>query len=118
MSSQLVLGEVLVDALDAALEYAEEAFDGVGVNRAVGRADAFALAVTGHAVFGELAANAEIVTGFVGHQLSLPREVVHDDRGQRREADVVHDRRAGAASLAGNESQHLDLVVEGVRQSA
>src|SRR6266849_6422874 len=47
---QVIVRAVLIDALHAALEDREEAFDGIGVNGRIERGDIFALAVSGEAV--------------------------------------------------------------------
>lgn len=58
---QMLLAAVQIDALHAALEDAERAFDGVGVDDGGGVPDVLALAVVGGLVSGEGLADADVV---------------------------------------------------------
>ncbi len=76
---QVLLGAVLVDALHAALEDAEVAFNRVRVRFT---ATVFAVLVANDLMVSELATNLDVVAGFVRHQTGFLGDVgAHDGGG-------------------------------------
>lgn len=62
---------MLIDALHAALEDAEEAFDGVGMKLRIVAVHIFKVAVVDGAVSREIPPKRAIRTPFVGHQVRV-----------------------------------------------
>ena len=74
---QMLFAAMLIDALHPALEDAEKAFDGVGVERP---APVFAGLMLHHLMIRELAPDLGVVAGFVGHQTGFAVHVLKHDR--------------------------------------
>src|SRR5690348_5394193 len=105
---QMLLRAVLVDALHAALEHAEIAFDGVRRDAAT---DILAsLVIDATVAEKRLAELATILRGFVRHDVGLAVHVAIDDRYQLFGAHVVHDKGTNLAALTVNERQDRNLV--------
>src|SRR3546814_19861152 len=109
---QMLFTAMLIDALHAAFEDTEIAFDGVAVDRAVGEIDILARAVRRGAVTSEMQLHVAIAAMFVRHHASFAGDVSGDDRHKRLGADIVDYHRAGLAAVTIAQSQHLHLVME------
>lgn len=71
VARKVLLATMLVDPAHTALEDTEEAFDGVGVGRAVGSADVFVLRMVHPYVLGEVLTGATICLVVVGKKAAL-----------------------------------------------
>lgn len=71
VARKVLLATMLVDPAHTAFEDTEEAFDGVGVGRAIGGADIFVLRMVHPYVFGEVLTGATICLVVVGKQAAL-----------------------------------------------
>src|SRR3546814_13020525 len=92
---QMLFTAMLIDALHAAFEDTEIAFDGVAVDRAVDEIDILARAVRRGAVTSEMQLHVAIAAMFVRHHASFAGDVSEDDRHKRLGADIVDYHRAG-----------------------
>ncbi len=97
---------MLVDSLHPALEDRVEALDGV---RVYVTAHILAEAVLGEVVSGEVLAERTILTGFVGHDVGLGRDVRLDDRQQIGRLGAVHMEGAGGTAAL-NQGQNGVLM--------
>src|SRR3954454_10332486 len=88
---------MLVNALHAALEEAEIAFDRVRVLLAIIKADILAAAVVDRAVTGVLGANLGVELALVRHELALAAGVLAQDQLDRVGVGVVDVEGAGLA---------------------
>ena len=77
---EVLLADVLVHAVDAALQDAEIVLDRVGVPEAT--ADVFLDRVIDRAVADELAAYLNVGTGFIGHKVAFAVDLSNQDRAQ------------------------------------
>lgn len=92
---QMVFAAMLIDALHAALEDREEAFDGVGVDVA---ANVFVLGMRDEFMRGEILAGATIDTALVGHERAFLGDVGADDRHDIAHAGGIDMEGAGTAT--------------------
>ena len=107
VTMKVFLGAMLIDALHAALEDAEKAFDGIGVDRAA----SVLMAIMGHnAMLGEVPANRLVVGCFVGHQPRFAGKVLTNQRPDGADFEVFDDHAAGLAGVAVYQRQNLVLV--------
>src|SRR5579885_149466 len=107
---QMIVAAMLIDALHAALEHGEEAFDGVGMHAAIGARDVLTFAVTGELVIREVIAQTPILTCLIGQHSRFRMDVCLQDREQGRSLEIVHDHAAGLAAVAIYQCQNLVLV--------
>lgn len=85
---QVVLAAVLADALHAAFEDGEEAFDRVGMSVA---ANVFILGVFHRLMAGERCAKRAIPPGFIGHHVGVAGDVLARDGQNGFAVHLVHN---------------------------
>src|SRR6185437_1885393 len=107
---QMIVRAMLIDALHAALEDREEAFDGIGVNVAVHRRNVLALAVVGVAVAMKQLAENLILVRLVGHEVRGARNIFGEERIQGLGLEVIDHDAARLPAIAVDQGQHLELV--------
>ena len=95
IAMQVSFAAMLIDALHAALEDREEAFDGVGVNVA---ANVLASGVAHECVSSELGTELGIEAAFVGVQGALARDVANHDVADVGNGGTVNVERLGATA--------------------
>ncbi len=98
---KVALAAMLIDALHAALEHAEEAFNGVGGDDLLAFVSAIFLGFVVHAVMaGELSGFVEVLIpkGRVGHDRGVMRHVRPDDRDKGSDGASVDMPATGAAT--------------------
>src|SRR3546814_16933060 len=88
----MLLAAMLVDALHAALEDAEIAFDGVGVR---GATDVLDLAVVDALMAGELFADLAVMAGFIRHDGGIAPDVSDQHSPYRLGVDLIYMERPG-----------------------
>ena len=99
---------MLVDAFHAALEDAEIAFDGVGVDVATA---ILAILVANVFMLSKLGRKGHVPTAFIGKYAGLLVDVVTQDRQDFRLVHLVHDKTKCATAFAVYQRQHFHLVV-------
>jgi len=103
---QMVLAAMLIDALHAALEDGEVAFDGVGVDIAT---DILISAVVDALMVCKLAAKLCLDTALIGHQAAFTADIVANDRRNGSDARMVNMERA-QTTLALDKAENGALV--------
>src|SRR3546814_11398505 len=103
---------MLIDALHAAFEDTEIAFDGVAVDRAVGEIDILARAVRRGAVTSEMQLHLAIAAMFVRHHASFAGDVSEAARHTRLGPAVVDYHRACLSAVTTAQCQPLLLVMD------
>lgn len=104
---QMALRTMLINATHTALEDREEAFNGVGANRA---ARILFLAVSNAVVLGEVIPKVPIVAGLIGVDGALLADIRQHDRHGLLHGGAGDVEAAGLASVAIDETQHDVLV--------
>ena len=107
ISVQVIFAAMLIDALHAALEDAEIAFDGVGVDFAT---PVFTPIVVNNAMLGKFATKQGVVGGFIGHQASFAIEILTHQWGQGRRLEVINYHAPYLPGPAVHQGKHLVLV--------
>jgi len=99
---QMSGGDMLIDAINTALEGAEISLDGVGVDDA---ANVFLFAVFDRSMGCEVVADVGVGLGLVAHEIALPRNVARHDAAQRFGVHV-RDMEGEDAALALDKGKH------------
>ena len=103
----MLFGTMLIDALHPALENAEEAFNGVGVDRT---APVFANAMPHEVMLGEIAGEKLVLPGFVGHHDCAAVNVSLQDRHNVLGLQALDHHASRLAGGAVNETQNFIFV--------
>ena len=103
----MLFGTMLIDALHPALEDAEEAFNGVGVDLTP---PIFANAMPHEVMLGEITGEKLVLPGFVGHHDCAAVNVSLQDRHNILRLQAINHHAAHLAAGAVNETQHFVLV--------
>ena len=106
IAMQVRLADVLIDAINAALQDREKALDRVGVNIA---AHILVVAVRDGAVRSKIPADAGKRRRFIGHEMTFARGTLADHFAQVFGLDIRHVKRLGGAATivpVKGQSQH------------
>ena len=112
----MLLAAVLIDALKAALEDGEKAFDRVGGGFV---ADILAGGMVNRVMAGKLAAQLRIKVALVRHQHALTADILADDRSDVIDRGAVHVEAAGLAIALyqGHDSALVVVAAASLRHS-
>jgi len=108
---QVLLAAVLIDALHAALEDGEVAFDRVRVDGLVVAVHVLACAVMNEIMTREVSGKLGVLRRLIRHDVRLLGDVLTQDRQERGLLEIVHHDGFGAAGGAVHEGQNLVLMV-------
>ena len=106
---QMLFRTMLIDALHAALENREKAFDGVRMHVAIRKANVLAGFVVNPIMLGK-GQRQRVVAGTIRQHARFLGDVSPQDRGNRGSAQIVDDHAARTAGRAVNQRQDLMLL--------
>ena len=109
VTRQMLLGTVLIDAAHTALEDAEVAFDGVGVDGDVRLGDVLPALVVDRLVVGDFTASLQVDGRAIGDQPGFGREVGAQNGADALAGHIVHDGAVSAARGPINDAHDLHL---------